>query len=87
MTKPTNEEIAALERWHVALADAERALSSARPLSVRYEVLDLCSDIVGGRFLDGSSLLTAVRVMRRESGQILDDARSGTATSGEAAGE
>lgn len=26
MTKPTNEEIAALERWHAALADAEREL-------------------------------------------------------------
>ena len=29
MTKPTNEEIAALERWHSALVDAERALSEA----------------------------------------------------------
>jgi hypothetical protein len=41
MTKPTKEEIAALERWRSALDDAERGLALARPSSVRYEVLDL----------------------------------------------
>ncbi len=44
MTKPTKEEIAALERWRIALDDAERGLALARPSSVRYEVLELVTD-------------------------------------------
>lgn len=60
MTKPTNEEIAALERWRSALVDAERGLALARPSSVRYEVLELVTDGWPG----GTSEIMGERVIR-----------------------
>ncbi len=70
MTKPTNEEIAALERWHSALADAERALSQARPACVRYDVLDLATAIPGCD-PSGDSLIRNICAMRRQIDHLL----------------
>ncbi len=72
MTKPTKEEIAALERWHSALVDAERGLELARPSSVRYEVLDLgpWADL-----RDPEGLMTTIRTLRRQIDRFLDRSR------------
>ena len=39
-TAPTKEEAAAIRRWAEALRVAEETLNSARPDSVRFDVLD-----------------------------------------------
>ena len=72
MTKPTKEEIAALERWRTALDDAERGLALARPSSVRYEVLDLAA-AVPPWVCDpgGEGLITTVRALRRKIDDLL----------------
>jgi hypothetical protein len=68
MTKPTKEEIAALERWRSALIDSERGLELARPSSVRYEVLDLgpWADL-----RDPEGLMTTIRALRRQIDRLL----------------
>ncbi len=70
MTKPTNEEIAALERWRGALVDSERGLVLARPSSVRYEVLDL-APAVPGCDPGGEGLMKTVRALRRQIDALL----------------
>jgi hypothetical protein len=71
MTKPTKEEIAALERWRSALIDSERGLELARPSSVRYEVLDLAPAIPGSSDVVGEGLMGTIRALRRQIDRLM----------------
>jgi hypothetical protein len=76
MTKPTKEEIAALERWRSALIDSERGLELARPSSVRYEVLDL-APAVPGCDPGGEGLMGTIRALRRQIDRLMQSIEEG----------
>ena len=61
MTAPTQEEADAIRRWVEALRAAEDALDSARPDSVRFDVLD----DLGVEWIEASSVVSRVRLARR----------------------